>query len=191
MDPHQIVWLLWAVWYAYWIVSARNRIRGTGESEAKRESLIGRLGYMAFMIAGFALLIWHVRRFGLGRPMFGWQGWSWLGLVAETAGLALAVWARQTLGKNWTGRITTGGTQELIIRGPYRVVRHPIYSGGLLAVLGTAIVIGEPRALLGFLLFLAGLLIKLRREEAALRKHFGSAYEDYARQVAGLVPGVV
>jgi len=188
LDPSSTLWI---IWYAYWVVSARNRIRDTGDSAAKREPLIGRLGYMVLMIAGFALLIWHVPRFGLDRPLWLWHESYWLGLAIEATGMMVAIWARHTLGKNWTGRITTGGTQELVIRGPYRYVRHPIYSGLLFAVLGTAIVVAKPRAFLGFVLILAGVLIKLRREEAALREHFGRVYAEYALQVAGLVPGLV
>jgi protein-S-isoprenylcysteine O-methyltransferase Ste14 len=183
---------LWVVWYVYWIISARNRIRDTRDSKAKRESAIGRLGYTALVVAGFGLVIWHPLHPDLQKRL-GPSSAEWVGagLAMETAGLALAIWARQTLGKNWTGRITTGGSQELVVRGPYRFVRHPIYSGLLFAVLGTAIVVGKPRAFLGFLLILAGVLVKLRREEAALREHFGSVYEKYARHVARLVPGLV
>jgi protein-S-isoprenylcysteine O-methyltransferase Ste14 len=188
----KITWILWLIWYAYWIISARNRIRSTEESEAKRESTLGRLGYTALLILGFGLLIWHLQQ-----PLLKKQLWSlnhtWLsiGLIVQSAGLAFAVWARHTLGKNWTARITTGGSQQLVIRGPYRLVRHPIYSGLLFAVLGTAIQIDALRAVLGFLAILAGVLLKLRREEAALRQHFGSAYEDYAQKVTGVIPGVI
>jgi protein-S-isoprenylcysteine O-methyltransferase Ste14 len=114
---------------------------------------------------------------------------SRLGLVIETIGLAFAIWARHILGKNWSGRIVTGETQELITyRGPYRIVRHPIYSGLLLAVFGTTLVVGELRALLGFALIICGVLLKLRREEAALRNHFGVTYQEYARRVPALFP---
>lgn len=76
-----------------------------------------------------------------------------------------------------------------MIRGPYGLERHPIYSGLLLGVLGTAIVVGRVRGLLGAPLALAGVLIKIRREEAALRRHFGGAYEEYAKRVPALLPG--
>jgi protein-S-isoprenylcysteine O-methyltransferase Ste14 len=186
----RIIWALWFVWYLYWAVSARNRIRSTDTSEARRESGIGRLIYMGLMIAGFVLLAWQVPQPFLGKRLWPSAGvWLSVGLGIEAAGLVFAVWARRTLGKNWTARITTGGTQELIIRGPYKIVRHPIYSGLLFAILGTAIVIGQVRGFVGFLIVLIGVLIKLRREETALRRHFGSGYRDYAKQVPALVPG--
>ncbi|HUJ95980.1 MAG TPA: isoprenylcysteine carboxylmethyltransferase family protein [Terriglobales bacterium] len=187
----KVCWILWAVWYAYWLVSARHRVRSTEGSPVKQESLAGRLGYQALLVGGFALMIW---RWPLSQlqvrlwPSAGW--WLAVGLTIESAGLAFAIWARRTLGKNWSARITTGSVQELIIRGPYQFVRHPIYSGLLLAVLGTAIVVGHIEAFVGLLMIYTAIAIKIRREEAALRQHFGTAYEEYARNVPALVPGL-
>jgi len=180
--------VLWLVWYAYWIVSARHRVRDTGAATAKREPLAGRLLYLAFILAGFALVFLHWPLPVVEKRLWPSEG-AWLisGLVVQAAGLAFAIWARYTLGTNWAGRVTIGADQQLVIRGPYRVVRHPIYTGLLLGVFGTAVVVGVVRAFVGFLLVLAGVLLKLRREEAALREHFGAAYEEYARRVPGLV----
>jgi protein-S-isoprenylcysteine O-methyltransferase Ste14 len=187
----RICLILWIVWYAYWIVSARHRVRATEESAVTREPWSGRLGYMGLLAVGFALLArnWPP-------PYFERQLWpssgAWLasGLAVQALGLALAIWARRTLGKNWAGRITLAANQELVMRGPYRLVRHPIYSGVLFAILGTALVVGEVRAILGLLLMVTGVLIKLRREETALRQHFGGAYHEYALRVPALVPGI-
>jgi protein-S-isoprenylcysteine O-methyltransferase Ste14 len=137
------------------------------------------------------LLIWHVPQPLLAKQLWPSAGiWLAVGLGIEAAGLAFAIWARRTLGKNWTARITTGGTQELVIRGPYKIVRHPIYSGLLFAILGTAIVIGQVRGFVGFLIVLIAVLIKLRREESALREYFGDTYEKYRRRVAPLIPAL-
>lgn len=179
---------LWIVWYVYWIVSARRHVRSTAGAPVKRESFAGRLGYTGMIAAGFALLFWHRTEF-LSQPVWPPNRVALvLGLVAQAAGLAFAIWARHTLGANWAGRITIGGSQELVIHGPYRLVRHPIYSGLLLAVLGTAVIEGRARGFLGWLMVLAGVAIKLRREENALREHFGSAYADYARRVPAVLP---
>lgn len=142
--------ILWLVWYACWIVSAGRRVRDTAGSTVQRESWAGRAGYNALLLAGFALIF--VRR---SIPHLEQHLWSstgpWLaGAVAiEAFGLLMAIWARSTLGQNWSGRIATGGDQQLVVRGPYRIVRHPIYTGLLIAVFGTAIVSGELRAFLG------------------------------------------
>ena len=186
----QISVILWASWYLYWIISARHRVRDTPDAPAKREPLAGRLVYTALMIIGFALLfgrlpmpyralrLWSVSRISEG-----------IGLSIQAIGLAFSVWARRTLGENWAARVTIGARQELVVLGPYRIVRHPIYSGLLFAIFGTAIIAGNFGALIGFILILVSVLIKLRREESALREHFGVAYADYARRVPGLVPG--
>jgi len=100
------------------------------------------------------------------------------------------VWARLWLGKNWTGRITTSGAQELVIAGPYRIVRHPIYAGVLTGMLGTAVALDEVRGPLAVALTAMAYARKVRREEAALRERFGASYKEYARRVAALVPGI-
>lgn len=180
---------LWMIWYAYWIVSARKRLRSTEESDVKRESVTSRLGYMALLVVGSALLFWRPGALSPDRRLWAQTlGSLTLGLTVQALGLAFAIWARLTLGKNWSGRIAIGGSQELVIKGPYRLVRHPIYTGLLLAILGTAVVEGQVRAFVGALLVFAGVAIKLRREEAALQEHFGKAYEEYAKQVPGVAP---
>jgi protein-S-isoprenylcysteine O-methyltransferase Ste14 len=182
--------ILWCAWYVYWIVSARHRVRNTPDAPAKHESLGGRLVYMVILILGFVLLFGRVRMpYGQMRLWSASRISDTLGLAIQTIGLAFSVWARRALGKNWSARVTIGARQELIIAGPYRIVRHPIYSGLLFALIGTAIIAGNLNALAGFLLILVSVLIKLRREESALREHFGETYVDYARCVPALVPG--
>ena len=180
--------VLWTVWFAYWIVSARHRVRHTDQTPAQREPLAGRLFYLGLMVLGFGLMFWRRAAFSLGQLWSPGEAAMAVGLAVQAAGLAFAIWARRTLGSNWAGRITIGGSQELVVRGPYRLVRHPIYGGLLFGFLGTAIVEGQVRGFLGLLLVLAGVMIKLRREEAALRRHFGSAYEEYALRVPALIP---
>jgi protein-S-isoprenylcysteine O-methyltransferase Ste14 len=180
--------ILWTVWFVYWIVSARQRVRHTDQVPTQREPLAGRLLYLGLMVLGFGLVFWRRAAFSLGQLWSPGEVALAVGLAVQAAGLAFAIWARRTLGSNWAGRITIGGSQELVVRGPYRLVRHPIYSGLLFGFLGTAIVQGQGRGFLGLVLVLAGVVIKLRREEAALRKHFGTAYQEYASRVPGLIP---
>jgi len=181
---------LWAAWFAFWIVSARRRVRDTAEAPARHEPIIGRLVYLTMMVIGFGLLfsripipyrelrLWAASRLSLVA-----------GLAIQITGLAFAIWARRELGTNWAARVTIGARQELVVLGPYRIVRHPIYSGLLFAILGTVIISGALSAAIGFVLILLSVLMKLRREESALREHFGSAYMDYAGHVPALVPG--
>lgn len=114
-----------------------------------------------------------------------------LGCLLTLAGVAFAVRARQVLGRNWSVAVQLKREHELIVRGPYRWVRHPIYSGLLLAFLGTAIAIGEVRALLALAIVAVSFWFKLRLEERWLEQQFGQAYADYRARVRALVPGVL
>jgi protein-S-isoprenylcysteine O-methyltransferase Ste14 len=114
-----------------------------------------------------------------------------IGLALTALGIAFAVWARLWLGRNWSGRVTIKEQHELIQDGPYTIVRHPIYSGLLLAMLGTAIVRGEVCGLIALPFAILGWTFKLRTEESFMTQQFGAAYLDYKRRVKALVPFVV
>jgi protein-S-isoprenylcysteine O-methyltransferase len=118
------------------------------------------------------------------------QGFAYLGLATTAVGIAFAVWARFVLGQNWSSQVTLKQEHELVRRGPYRLVRHPIYSGILLALLGTAIFVGEVRGLIAFALFVAGWWPKARMEEALMLQQFGQQYREYQREVRALIPFV-
>jgi protein-S-isoprenylcysteine O-methyltransferase Ste14 len=106
-------------------------------------------------------------------------------------GIAVAISARTNLGSNWSARATLKEGHELIESGPYRYVRHPIYTGLLLAFLGTALLRCSPRTLMGVVLFLGLFVWKIRIEERFLSAEFGAKYQDYRRRVKALIPFVV
>jgi protein-S-isoprenylcysteine O-methyltransferase Ste14 len=106
------------------------------------------------------------------------------------AGLVIALWGRVVLGRNWNLRPGLKENHELIERGPYACVRHPMYSGLCLMLLGTVISYGNKA---GLLLFFAGFLgpwFKLRQEEKILTIHFGDSYLKYKARVKALIPFV-
>ncbi len=113
------------------------------------------------------------------------------GLVADLlalAGLSIALWGRIALGRNWNLYPSFQQDHELIESGPYAYVRHPMYSGLTLMLLGTVIWYG---AGLGFIIFFACLpatWFKLSQEEKILTRHFGAAYSNYKRRVKALIP---
>jgi protein-S-isoprenylcysteine O-methyltransferase Ste14 len=113
------------------------------------------------------------------------------GLLLIVAGVLFACWARYILGSNWSSEVQLKQDHELIERGPYRYVRHPIYTGILLALLGTVVLLGEWRALVGFVIMFVSFWRKLRLEEAWLSEHFGPAYGEYMTRVKALVPGIL
>jgi protein-S-isoprenylcysteine O-methyltransferase Ste14 len=107
------------------------------------------------------------------------------------AGLLIAVWARQHLGANWSRSVTIKQDHQLIVTGPYAVVRHPIYTGILAGFLGSVIALGQVRGIIAFVLVFFVLWYKLRMEEQWMRNQFGVTYETYAQHVAALVPFVL
>ena len=111
-----------------------------------------------------------------------------LGALATAAGVAFAIWARRHIGRNWSGQITIRQEHELIRTGPYARIRHPIYTGLLLALLGTAIAIGEYRAIIAFAVIAIGFVVKAKREESLLTKEFGPAFDEHRRQTGFFLP---
>jgi protein-S-isoprenylcysteine O-methyltransferase Ste14 len=110
-----------------------------------------------------------------------------LGAVMVAAGLGFAAWARAHLGRNWSGIITVKEDHALVRTGPYRAVRHPIYTGLLLALIGTAMAIGEWRGVLAVIFALIGFLRKIRVEEERMNENFPE-YAQYRQQTAALIP---
>ena len=116
---------------------------------------------------------------------------AYLGFALTVCGAALAVSARILLGKNWSAAVTIKQDHEIIRRGPYAQVRHPMYSGFLLALLGTALAIGEVRGLLGLGFVFLGLWLKLRTEERFLMEQFGPQFIQYREETKALIPFVL
>jgi len=113
------------------------------------------------------------------------------GAVLTVAGMLFSVWARLTLGRNWSGTVTIKQDHELIQRGPYRIVRHPIYTGMLLAMLGTAFVYGIARCFLGVPIVGLGFWLKVQIEEQFMVQQFGEQYVRYRQEVRALIPYIL
>lgn len=180
--------VLWLAWLAYWVAAARN-VKATSRREGFATFLLNR----AFVVVGALLLVvgpqplhWLNERF-VPPTMAAY----WLGLFMVAAGLGFAVWARVYLGRNWSATVTIKRDHELVRTGPYGVVRHPIYTGILLALLGTAIAIGEWRGLLALASITIGFLFKIRTEERFMGELFGERYARYRAEVPALIPFIV
>lgn len=177
---------LWIAWLTYWWVSARN-VKETRWQEPLGSQLLHRVPLLlgALLFAAPSLLPLALRRrllpVGVLAPT--------LGVLLIAAGLGFSVWARRHLGRNWSSQVVVKEDHALIRTGPYSRLRHPIYTGLLLAFLGTAVIIGEVRAFLAFALLLISFAIKSRAEEARMRKTFPE-YEGYRRETAALIPYV-
>ena len=179
-----IVPVLWISWLVYWAVSARGVKKTTW-----RESFGAQMRHRALIIVAALLLAGPrlapkalTKRFLPLNPVL-----IWLGTALVAAGLSYAVWARRHLGRNWSSNVVVKEDHALIRTGPYRYVRHPIYTGIILAFFGMALFIGEWRALLGTACVFLSFLIKSRAEEVQMVKLFPQ-YGEYRRETAALVP---
>ena len=180
--------IVWLAWFAYWQISAA-RVKTT----TRLEPLPSRIVRSVLFLAAIALLMfdripipWLYRHYlPEGNATF------FLGAAVTVAGLLFTVWARVHLGANWSRSVTIKQGHELITTGPYRFVRHPIYTGLLAAFVGSAIAVTELRGLLALALVFIALWYKLRLEEQWMRSQFGETYADYSRRTAALVPGIL
>ncbi|HUB28882.1 MAG TPA: isoprenylcysteine carboxylmethyltransferase family protein [Terracidiphilus sp.] len=111
-------------------------------------------------------------------------------VLLTVAGCGFAIWARLTLGRNWSGRVTVKADHELVTRGPYAIARHPIYTGFLIAILGTALAVGQWRGMVALAVILMAFVLKMAQEEKMMMQTFPSAYPEYRRRVKALIPGV-
>ena len=182
----------WLGWVVLWYIFAVN-VKTTVRSQAAVPRLIN----LAVLYCA-ALLMWIPRipqapalnaRF---LPASQWQFWVALGAALTFIGLAFTVWARIYLGRNWSGAgVTIKADHELITGGPYALVRHPIYAGLALAFVGSALAIGQWRAVIGVALALIAVCHRMIVEERFMRERFGAAYDAYAQRVRAFVPGLI
>jgi protein-S-isoprenylcysteine O-methyltransferase Ste14 len=173
--------LPWIAFVAYWYFVPRKVL----ENKTK-EPFGPRLGVIAAQVVGFSLLFGRGfldRRFVPNALVI-----KLFGLVLTVAGIALTFWARRHLGRYWSARITLKVGHELIRSGPYARVRHPIYSGILLAMLGTALAIGQWHFLAGLCVVLVAFSYKARNEESLLAANFGPAFQNYRAHSGLLIP---
>jgi len=156
------------------------------------ESILGRLQHVLPLYAAYFLIFNRHRYFFIYGELYdtGWKNWIvYPGFLLMAAGLAFTVWARLHLGRYWSGIITLKEGHKVITTGPYGWVRHPIYTGWLAAMLGSAIIAGTLDGFLGFELVVLAFVIKLHREERLLTAELGEEYRQYMRQVpSALVP---
>jgi protein-S-isoprenylcysteine O-methyltransferase Ste14 len=176
---------LWLIFAAYWFIGALT----TAKTRA-RESLFSSLPRNLMLALAGALVFAHWFSIGVLGRRFAPPSLELkvAGIALTAAGLALAFWARYHLGRNWSGQITLKENHTLICTGPYTYLRHPIYSGILLALVGTALAVDRYRALLGLALAFLGLWWKARQEDAWLAAAFGEEFERQRRRTGRLLP---
>jgi protein-S-isoprenylcysteine O-methyltransferase Ste14 len=177
----------WALILLVWIPSYFNSRRAVRHTKPLQQVVATSLIALAFF------LLFQRRT----SPLLGMQlgeapaPVALLAAVACLAGVGFAIWARLTLGRNWSGALASvGENHELVVEGPYRYVRHPIYAGFLVAMLATAITIGTLASYLAVLVGLLAFLMRISIEEALMLSQFPEAYRAYQAKTAALVPSL-
>ena len=188
---NDLIALLWAVWLVVWIVAGffvkRTQRRGAlGATLLERAPIL--VGFFLFLLPH-----WMPRRLPSALTHRLLEEGPVLALVALAlifGGVVFSIWARAHLGRNWSGEVMVKVGHSLITSGPYRWVRHPIYSGMGLALVGTALASGTLSGFLGLAFILFAFLVRVRQEEALMRETFPAEYLQYSGHTARLIPGV-
>jgi protein-S-isoprenylcysteine O-methyltransferase Ste14 len=183
MSPLQLDIIMWIIWLIGWNIAGLF-VHRTRSAEGR----LIRLQHILPLAIGSVLMMHSRRRPYLIGRLYESDGVEWLGSAVTLAGMMVSVWARVHLGRYWSGIITLKEGHRLIRSGPYRLARHPLYTGFLTACLGTTITASTGDALIGFAVILIAFLIKMRREETLLIGEFGEEYAQFRKEVPALVP---
>jgi protein-S-isoprenylcysteine O-methyltransferase Ste14 len=184
--PGLILFGCWAAFLLYWLISS-FAVKATVERKSLSSSLPYRIATSLGAIM-LAKLNWH---WPLNIPLTPHTFLTaWIAAALCVAGLGIAIWSRWTLAGNWSSDVRFKQGHELIQTGPYRFVRHPIYTGIILMCFGSAILFGQLHCWLGALVMGIGFWIKLKQEETIMLQHF-PGYAEYRKRVKALVPFVL
>jgi protein-S-isoprenylcysteine O-methyltransferase Ste14 len=181
MHPAQLLAFAWIAWIASWMLAAAWSTRTERRAPRRAELL-----YRAITIAGILLMVYRLGR----RPA--WpvgHDVAWALAWLAVAGMLFTWWARIHIGRLWSSGITRKAGHRIVETGPYALVRHPIYTGIIVAILATAAARARATSLAGAALIIVGFWLKARAEEQFLAEELGAeAYAAYRRRVPMLVP---
>lgn len=185
--------------YSSWLILILVWLPGyfVNKHTIKRPNRVSRLVAYVLIIIGWALFFSHTQcsLHGFGEctlagirvtprtALFGA-----VGLALDLVSIAFAIWARIMLGGNWANMIALKENHKLIQGGPYAIVRHPIYTGFIFGMLGTALTIGLLTSYLGVLLNLGGVLIRIHDEEALMAHEFGQVHTAWRTRTKKFIP---
>lgn len=185
LTPLNAIYALWILWWVSWHIAA------FWAAKTVKRGFSSGIGYILLSIAGFVLLLSLVPpKYSTMRATL----WSleprtaWIFVAVGAVGFVFMWWARLHLGPLWSGGIVTKEGHRVVNKGPYALVRHPIYTGLLLLASATAAIKGDSFAVAGVVVLLVAYVLKARLEERFLAAEMGPAYESYRRRVPMLVP---
>lgn len=173
---------LWVLFSVYWSIAARKSApTRTSESVWSRQ--------WHLILVNVALLVLVLPVPGLTRRFLpSSYALVGAGLAVQAAFIGLAVWARRNLGSNWSGEVRIAAGHQLVRSGPYRFVRHPIYTAVLGMYCGTGLISGQVHAVVALVMVTLAYWRKIRLEERALGETFGGDFESYRSDTWALVP---
>ena len=186
MTPEVVNVSVWIAWWVSWLAAAFWRDRA-----AKQPPRRSQIGYRLFTMAGVVLLFGATRDAGvLEIPLwYSPVAIQWAMIPVTGGGLAFTWWARIHLGRLWSSNVGRKADHRVVDTGPYAIVRHPIYTGIMIATIATAALRGTLAAWMGVALLTVAWYVKARLEERFLREELGpETYDAYARRVPMLVP---
>ena len=178
MPLRSVILIVWGVFWIVWLLAAFSAKQAVSRRRFRPSGLIVVLSFIVLRVFGAHTLT--VRELAL----------QVLGVVLFALGLGLAVWARIYLGRNWGMPMTQKEEPELVTTGPYRFVRHPIYSGLLLAILGTALA-SNIYWLIVFGATTVYFVYSATVEERIMASSLPDAYESYREKSKMLIPFVL
>jgi len=181
----RILGWIWAVFGIYWVVAGFR-----AKKAQTSESPIYRIIRLSILVITFTLLFGRWTAIGpLAATFFPHnQLVGDIGFFVAILGIALATWARIHLGQFWSDKVVLKVDHQLIRTGPYARLRHPIYSGVLLGVAGTALLLDEWRGVLAFVILLVNYLIKAKREDGILAGAFSLTFAEHKNSAGFLLP---
>lgn len=196
MTPKYLLVFIWFLWLVSW-VAASGWAKATVKTPQRRREL----PYRLLQGFGFAMLFASLGRSdGITSPFvaaFFAHRWelplaaAWGAAALSAGGFAFAWWARLHLGELWSSSVTRKEDHRVVDTGPYRIVRHPIYTGVLTAAAALAAVSGTLLGIIGLIAVTAGMIMKARLEERFLSEELdASAYAAYRARVPMLIPGL-
>lgn len=183
ITPLDVCGWLWLAWLFIWIVAAPFSLK------KKQDEKNARLQHTIPTIFGIVTVFHHgeVPALDWG-ALYDSAALKYAGIALTVAGHAFSIWARLHLGKYWSGTVALKEGHKIISTGPYAFVRHPIYTGLFLAVLGSAMAAATIEAFVGLAVMFCGYIVKWRREEKLLIGEFGQEYRDYMARTKAIIP---
>lgn len=178
-----LVPLFWLAFIAYWLISARGVKKNIKKSDWRRDA-----GIRILLIILVLVVLWLTPSLRHAEYRFG-TAMQLLGTILCGAGIAFAIWARAHLGRNWSGTPSMKEGHELVTSGPYRFVRHPIYTGIIAAILGSALVVGTVWFIV-FFVSIGNFIWRIPLEERYMTQLFPDQYPEYKKRTKALVPFV-